>query len=102
MVWLPAASADVVKATLPALSTALGPESTAAGAAHVPPSMKVTLPEVTPGVTVAVNVTESPTVDEGALEVRVVVELVVQVATMIQFAPLFDTPVLLVAVIAAL
>jgi hypothetical protein len=41
----------------------------------VPPSLKVTVPVASDGVTVAVNVTEEPYVDGFADEVSVVVEL---------------------------
>ena len=69
-------SVDVENAACPLPLRAVGPASVVAGAAHVPPSMKVTLPVVTavaPTFTEAVNVTLSPNVEGFAEEASVVV-----------------------------
>jgi len=63
MVWDGTVSVDVENAACPLPFSAVGPASVAVGAAHVPPSMKVTLPLVTavaPTFTEAVNVTLVP------------------------------------------
>src|SRR6185369_9828909 len=75
-VWLPTASAVVLKAAWPVPSTAT------LDARVVAPSVKVTVPAGTPApeVTVAVNVTDCPDVEGLGAEVSVVVVGVVRAA----------------------
>src|SRR3954447_7961335 len=66
MVWLPALSDEVLNVAVPAGPSGTGPPRV------VPPSVKVTVPEVSglpPAVTVAVKVTDWPKVDGFGAEV---------------------------------
>src|SRR5207302_8983858 len=65
MTWVATDRAGVLKDACPMPSTAVGPANVVVGAAHVPPSMKVTDPVGVPEagattLTVAVNVTDCP------------------------------------------
>ena len=84
MVFEPVASADVLKAACPELSTATFEAST------VLPSVKVTVPTGTPEpeVTVAVNVTDWPNTDGLGEELTVVVVGVTPVCTVCTVLPL--------------
>jgi hypothetical protein len=75
--WLPAVSDEVVNVATPLAFTAVGPSRVVVGLAHVPPSINVTFPVVTPGVTVAVKITEPPKVDGFEFEARPVVVVTV-------------------------
>src|SRR5438309_7441 len=77
MTWVAAARADVLKEPCPLPSSVVGPANVVVGAAHVPPSMKVTDPVGVPEpgantLTVAVNVTDCPNVEGFADEVTTV------------------------------
>src|SRR5438876_4008969 len=77
MTWVATARAGVLKDACPMPSSAVGPANIVVGAAHVPPSMKVTDPVGVPEpgaatLTVAVNVTDCPNVEGFVNEVTIV------------------------------
>ena len=78
--WLATVKPNVLKLAFPLPSSTVGPANVVVGAAHVPPSMKVTDPVGVPEagattLTVAVNVTDCPNTEGFADKASAVVVL---------------------------